>query len=232
MNKHFTETDVELLEQILRLRRDVRGNHFINTPVSPAIVNKLIDAALYAPSVGYSQPWQFVVIRDESIKQSVYNSFIKVNQYASKLFMDKKQIDYKALKLEGIKEAPVNIAVLYKPSDTPVLGQTSMKDMGRFSVVCAIQNLWLMARTLNVGVGWVSIIEPEVVKKIVNAPSNTELRGYLCIGYVDEFLDEPELKSKAWAKQKKREDVVFYEQLPSYYPKADETKANDTKSDK
>lgn len=215
MNKHFTQADVALLEEVLRLRRDVRGNRFIDTPVSPATVNKLIDAALYAPSVGYSQPWQFVIIRDENIKQDVYNSFLTVNHYSSKLFSQQKQVDYKALKLEGIREAPVNIAVLYKPSDTPVLGQSSMKDMGRFSVVCAIQNLWLMARSLNIGVGWVSIIEPEVVKKIVNAPSNTELIGYLCIGYVDEFVDEPELKSKGWQTQKKREEVVFYEQLPS-----------------
>jgi len=215
MGKYFEQADVELLEEILRLRRDVRGNRFINTPVSPAIISKLIDAALYAPSVGFSQPWQFVIIRDKTIKKEVYNSFLKVNQYSSKLFSPTKQVAYNALKLEGIIEAPVNIAVLYKPSDTPVLGQTSMKDMGRFSVVCAIQNLWLMARSLNIGVGWVSILEPEQVKKVINAPSNTELIGYLCIGYVDEFLAEPELKSKGWAKQKKREDVVFYEQLPS-----------------
>lgn len=215
MVKYFEQADVELLEEILRLRRDVRGNRFIDTPVSPAIINKLIDAALYAPSVGFSQPWQFVIIRDKTIKKEVYNSFLKVNKYSSELFSPTKQVDYNALKLEGIMEAPVNIAVLYKPSDTPVLGQTSMKDMGRFSVVCAIQNLWLMARSLNIGVGWVSILEPEQVKKVINAPSNTELIGYLCIGYVDEFLAEPELKSKGWAKQKKREDVVFYEQLPS-----------------
>lgn len=215
MSKHFDKADALLLEDILRLRRDVRGNRFIDTPVSADTVNKLIDAALYAPSVGFSQPWQFVIIRDENIKKRVYNSFLKVNQYSSELFSQKKQADYNTLKLEGIMEAPVNIAVLYNPSETPVLGQTSMKDMGRFSVVCAIQNLWLMARSLNIGVGWVSILEPEEVKKVINAPSDTELIGYLCVGYVDEFLDEPELKSKGWEAQKKREDVVFYERVTS-----------------
>jgi 5,6-dimethylbenzimidazole synthase len=213
MSKHFETADSQLLEEILRLRRDVRGNRFIDTPVSEATINKLIDAALYAPSVGFSQPWQFVIIREEEIKKRVYSSFLKVNQEASQLFPSKKQTDYNTLKLEGIIEAPVNIAVLYNPSDTPVLGQTSMKDMGRFSVVCAIQNLWLMARSLNIGVGWVSILEPEEVKQVIHAKSDAELIGYLCIGYVDKFLDEPELKSNGWDEQKKREDVVFYERV-------------------
>jgi 5,6-dimethylbenzimidazole synthase len=215
MSKHFKETDAQILEEILKLRRDVRGNRFIDEPVSEAIVNKLIDAALYAPSVGFSQPWQFVIIRDEKVKKRVYNSFLGVNQYSSQLFKDKKEVDYNTLKLEGIMEAPVNIAVLYKANETPVLGQTSMKDMGRFSVVCAIQNLWLMARSLNIGVGWVSILDPEEVKKSINAEDNTELIGYLCIGYVDEFLEEPELKSEGWEVQKKRENVVFYDSVTS-----------------
>ena len=81
--------------------------------------------------------------------------------------------------------------------------------MGRFSVVCAIQNMWLMARALNVGIGWVSIVDPQKVKEAVNAPKNSELVGYLCVGYVSEFLDEPELKHSGWNQQKYKQDVIF-----------------------
>ncbi|NRA54521.1 MAG: 5,6-dimethylbenzimidazole synthase [Gammaproteobacteria bacterium] len=210
MSKEFKSSDRDVLEQIMRLRRDVRGNRFIDKAMPDDIVNQLLEAALLAPSVGYSQPWQFVVIRDQAIKQQVFNSFTVENNNASELFSGAKQQDYKQLKLEGILEAPVNIAVFYQPSDGPVLGQTSMAEMGRFSVVCAIQNLWLMARALNVGVGWVSIVDPQVVKQAVNAPESSQLIGYLCIGYVSEFLDEPELKKIAWQQQKQQQDVVFY----------------------
>lgn len=209
MNKIFEPSDSILLNDIMRHRRDVRGNRFIDKEVPDKVIGKLLDAALLAPSVGYSQPWQFVVIRQESIKQQVYDSFCEQTVQASDLFSGKKKDDYKQLKLEGILEAPVNIAVFYLPTEGPVLGQTCMKDMGRFSVVCAIQNMWLMARALNVGIGWVSIVDPNKVKKAVNAPKESELIGYLCVGYVDEFLDEPELKKMAWDKQKNKQDVVF-----------------------
>ena len=142
MSKAFNESDCQLLEDILRLRRDVRGNHFTDTPISDEIIDRLINAALYAPSVGYSQPWQFVVIRDKTVKNKVHQSFLIANEQGSSLFADEKQKAYNALKLDGILEAPENIAIFYKPSKPPVLGQTSMKDIGRFSVVCAIQNRW------------------------------------------------------------------------------------------
>ncbi|MCL1140018.1 5,6-dimethylbenzimidazole synthase [Shewanella pneumatophori] len=209
MSQPFSLNDSQLLMDIMRLRRDVRGNHFLATPVDDSVLDKLLEAALHAPSVGYSQPWQFVVVRDEAIKQQVHQSFTAANSAGKAQFSTDKQQQYSKLKLEGILEAPVNLAVFYQNQATPVLGQTSMPDMGRFSVVCAIQNLWLMARSLNIGVGWVSIVDPEAVKQAVNAPASSELIGYLCIGYVDEFLDEPELKTAGWEQQKHKQDVVF-----------------------
>lgn len=214
MSKSFNETDCQTLEDILRLRRDVRGNFFTDEAVSEELITRLIKAALYAPSVGYSQPWQFVIIRNKTIKQQIFQSFQQANELGSRQFSGEKKRNYKALKLEGILEAPVNIAIFYKPSETPVLGQTSMKDMGRFSVVCAIQNMWLMARSLNIGVGWVSIVDAQQVKHALNADEDAELIGYLCIGHVKDFLDEPELKQKGWAEQKNSEDVVFFDSFP------------------
>jgi len=209
MSKVFAPSDSLILNDIMRHRRDVRGNRFIDKALPEETLEQILDAALLAPSVGYSQPWKFVVIQEEHIKQQVFDSFCEETKHASSLFSGKKQQEYQQLKLEGILEAPVNIAVFYQPSQAPVLGQTSMVEMGKFSVVCAIQNMWLMARALNVGIGWVSIINPKKVKEAVNAPKNSELIGYLCVGYVSEFLDEPELKQAGWNKQKYKQDVVF-----------------------
>lgn len=209
MSKVFSIKQSEVLKEIMQYRRDVRGNRFINKVIPQDIIDKLLEAALYAPSVGYSQPWQFVFIDNDNIKQQVLHSFQEENKEAETTFSSTKSDEYRQLKLEGIIEAPLNIAVFYTPSKEPVLGQTSMPEMGKYSVVCAIQNMWLMARSLNIGVGWVSIINPEKVKTAINAPKSSELVAYLCVGYVTDFLDEPELKINRWEQQKDKEEVVF-----------------------
>lgn len=213
MSQLFSESDSQILADIIRLRRDIRGNRFNDKPVSQATVDSLLNAAMLAPSVGYSQPWQFVVIRDLATKKAVQQTFSEENASGSQQFSGDKRAQYDTLKLEGIIEAPINLAVFYQPSTVAVLGQTSMPEMGKFSVVCAIQNLWLMARSLNIGVGWVSILDPLKVKDILNAPAASELIGYLCLGYVDEFLDEPELKQKGWQQTKSAAQVVFKEKF-------------------
>ena len=211
-NKQFTLDEQEVLEQILKARRDVRGNYFNDRVVSEEVIDKILSAAVSAPSVGYSQPWEFVVIRDSAIKNEIAQNFVIENEKAKSKF-EEKQAQYISLKLEGIKEAPVNIAVFYKPATEPVLGQTSMPKMGEYSVVCAVQNMWLMARALNIGIGWVSILDSESVKKTLNAPEENQLIAYLCVGYVDEFIDKPELEVLNWA------DTVSYTHLtlPTIY---------------
>ncbi|WP_271769450.1 5,6-dimethylbenzimidazole synthase [Aquimarina algiphila] len=211
----FTKEEQQLLEEILAHRRDVRGNHFLNTPIPQNAIDTILDAALAAPSVGFSQPWEFVLIKDQTTKQAVKATFSEETQRAALLFEDQKQKEYIKLKLEGIVESPLNIAVFYKPKDGPVLGQTSMPNMGKYSVVCAIQNMWLMARSLNIGMGWVSILDPEKVKTVLNAPSENQLIGYLCFGYTDMFYNQPELELKKWDRKKLQKDVVFEEKYKS-----------------
>jgi len=206
----FTPQEAELLSEMMRSRRDVRGNRFLNTAVEDEVLDALLCSALHAPSVGFSQPWEFVIIREQDIKEQVKQSFTEENHNAIHRFSDEKQKTYARLKLEGIVEAPVNIAVFYKSSEAPVLGQTSMSQTGLFSVVCAVQNMWLMARALNLGMGWVSILDPERVKQILNAPPKNELVAYLCIGYVSEFLTQPELEVLQWEKRKTVDTVVYH----------------------
>ena len=209
--KTFTAAEAAVLLDIMRNRRDVRGNRFTDTPVTDEVLQQLLDAALHAPSVGFSQPWEFVLIRDKSTKQQVKESFAEINEQATPVFETAQQALYARLKLEGIMEAPLNIAVFYKPSCKPVLGQTSMPEVGLYSVVCAIQNMWLMARVLNIGMGWVSILDPEKVKQILSAPAENKLVAYLCVGYTDGFLEQPELELLQWEQRKPLQAAVVYE---------------------
>ena len=213
-DKLFTPQDVAALREIILHRRDVRGGRFIDKPVEQQEVDQLLMAALHAPSVGFSQPWDFVLIRDKTIRQQVRDSFNEVNAGAQADF-GKRQDQYASLKLEGILEAALNMAVFYKPSSGPVLGQKAMPETGLYSVVCAIQNMWLMARALNIGLGWVSILDPEKVCRILNAPPGHQLVAYLCIGYTDGFYSRPELEILEWEKRRDLESVVQYERYPT-----------------
>ena len=205
---NFTDNDAAKLLKIIKARRDVRGNRFINKPIEEEKLSMILEAAISAPSVGYSQPWKFVIIEDEKIKNSLVENFTQENTKAKEIFKEKDL--YQELKLEGIKEAPINIAVLYEPKEGEVLGMTSMKKMGEYSVVCAVQNMWLMARALNIGIGWVSILDEQKVLQTLQAPKNTQLIAYLCVGYVDEFYKESELKTLGWEREKLLKESVSF----------------------
>lgn len=205
--KNFSNKDLETLSSIIGSRRDVRGNNFINKKVSNKKLKIILESALKAPSVGYSQPWRFKLIKEDIKKQEIYNHFKKSYEKSKKKFEDRPL--YKTLKLEGIKESYINIAVFYKNDKKEILGQTYMKRSGEYSVVCAICNMWLTARALNIGLGWVSIIKPKKIKKILEVPKEYKLIGYLCIGYTKEFLEEPELKTLGWEKEKSLKECIL-----------------------
>jgi len=209
--RRFNSQEASLLQEIMLQRRDVRGNRFHSDPLPDRAVQQILDAALSAPSVGFSQPWEFILVRDRLRRQAVHDSFTAENSKAADQFSGAKSLLYQRLKLEGIIESPLNIAVFYRPSGLPVLGQSSMDEVGRYSVVCAIQNMWLMARSLNIGMGWVSILDPGEVKRILEVPPDRDLVGYLCLGYVDEFYDEPELERLQWERRKSMQSVVHYD---------------------
>jgi len=209
--RRFSPQEASLLQEIMLQRRDVRGNRFHPDPLPEEAVQQILSAATHAPSVGFSQPWEFVLVTEPQRRQAIRESFEQENNKASALFSDERSSLYQRLKLEGIVESPLNIAVFYRPPNGPVLGQTSMDEVGRYSVVCAIQNMWLMARSLNIGLGWVSILNPQTVRQILQVPPDRELVGYLCLGYVDEFYSEPELERLRWERRKQMQSLVHYE---------------------
>lgn len=202
----FKDKEIQVLKNIMLSRRDVRGHNFTNKKIDKEIILSILDAANTAPSVGFSQPWKFLMIKDKEKRKEIFKVFEEENEKAKIIFKNNEQ--YSSLKLEGIKESYINIAVLYQKTDKHILGQTSQEQMGEYSVVCAIQNLWLMARAYNIGIGWVSILKPKKVKKILNIKKEDKLIAYLTMGYVDFFHQEPELQTIKW-KEKKNLDKIL-----------------------
>jgi len=203
----FDQQIAQQLFEVMKHRRDVRGNRFTDKPIERSDLEQILQAANTAPSVGFSQPWRFVIIQKKQQRQKIYTLFEKANRKAKRKF--KKNPLYKKLKLEGIMEADLNIAVLYRKPHKTILGQTSQKRMGEYSVVCAVQNMWLMARSLNIGIGWVSIINPKKLKKLLGVGKEYKLISYLCVGHVEKFLDEPELKMLQWEEKKALSQLFF-----------------------
>ena len=186
------------LRDLVIWRRDVR--RFRTAPVEAPLIASLIELASHAPSVGNCQPWRFVLVENEGIRAQVRRSFERANADALASYGGERQALYARLKLEGLTTAPVQLAVFADEttSDGAQLGRLTMPETVRYSVVGAIQLLWLTARAQGLGVGWVSIIEPELVTAALNVPTTWSLIAYLCIGWPQEEHIDPELERHAW----------------------------------
>lgn len=212
----FSDHEMEAVYKAIFSRRDVRS-HFISDKAIPNdVLLRILNAAHHAPSVGFSQPWNFILIREKSIKEQVKKSFLKeYKKSASMLDNDKqKQDKYISLKLEGIMESAISICVTYDPTRFGpfVLGRTSIEETGVYSVCCAIQNLWLAARVEGIGVGWVSILANEDLHRILEIPKHIRPIAYLCLGYVEKFSTKPDLEVLGWISRLGLSDVICFEQ--------------------
>jgi len=194
----------------IRLRRDIRS-YYKPDPIPDNVLAKILAAAHMAPSVGYSQPWNFIVIRDKEIKRKIKEIVEEEKRKFRNLLDDERKRKFDNLKIEAIMETPINIAVTYDRErfGPYVLGRESMPETGIYSVVLAISNLWLAATAEGIGVGWVSFLDKEKVKEILEIPKSHELVAYLTLGYVTEFPKIPELEDKGWNKRINLSSVVF-----------------------
>ncbi len=193
-------------------RRDVRSE-FTSEVISDDVLKRILTAAHHAPSVGFMQPWDFIVVKNMDIKHKIKEAFDIANNEASLMFENEKKDKYKSLKLEGILDAPIGICVTCDRSRNGpiVLGRTKIPEMDLYSTVCAIQNLWLAARAENIGVGWVSIIDNEVLKTILGIPEHIVPIAYLCMGHVSLFHEKPELEQKGWLKRENLDSLIHYD---------------------
>ena len=187
------------LAALVRLRRDVR--HFRPDPVPEAILEEALNLAHLAPSVGFSQPWRFVLVEDAAKRAAVAASFERANAAALMATAEEDRALYARLKLEGLRDAPVQMAVFCDDATRTgrKLGARTMPETRAYSTVCAIHTLWLALRAHGVGMGWVSILEPEEVARICEAPEGWRFIAWLCIGWPREARSEtPELEHLGW----------------------------------
>ena len=212
MTDDFSENEKRGLYKAIYSRRDVRS-HFTSKPIKDNILSKILHAAHHAPSVGFSQPWNFILIKDVNTKKKIKESFAEEKNRSSQLIEEPKRSKYLSFKLEGILESPVNLCVTYDPTKFGpfVIGRSSIPEAGLYSVCCAIQNLWLSARTEGIGLGWVSILSNETLKEVLDLPEHVIPVAYLCLGHVDEFADKPDLQTTGWLPRLKLKDVVYFE---------------------
>ena len=209
----FSDEERAAIYKCIYNRRDVRGE-FLPDAIPDPVLARILDAAHHAPSVGFMQPWNFIVVRDPAVKEKVHAGFAKAHAEAAGMFEPERAAVYRDLKLEGIREAPIGICVTCDRdrAGPVVIGRTHQPNMDLYSSVCAVQNLWLAAREEGVGVGWVSIIEPKRLRAALGIPDRIVPIAYLCLGYVSAFHDKPELESKGWARREDLGDLVSYDQ--------------------
>jgi 5,6-dimethylbenzimidazole synthase len=212
MNPAFNETERRAVYRVIAERRDVRRG-FLDEPLPEDLIGRLLAAAHRAPSVGLMQPSRFIVIRDQGIRKAVHEIFTAANNRALDGYKGERAEQYGALKLEGILEAPQNLCVLCDRDNERGhgLGRQTMPQTAVYSTVCAIQNFWLAARSEGVGVGWVSIVDPAKLCKVLNVPDHLTLVAYLCFGYVEAFASEPDLERFGWEKRIALKTVVSYD---------------------
>ncbi|HIH07092.1 MAG TPA: 5,6-dimethylbenzimidazole synthase [Candidatus Nitrosotenuis sp.] len=208
----FSSQEKSGLYKAIYTRRDVRS-HFISKPLSDEVLARILNAAHHAPSVGFSQPWNFVLIRDDVTKEKIKKSFEQEKIKSASDVDHQKKEKYLSLKLEGILESDVNICITYDPTKFGpfVIGRSSIPETGIYSVCCAVQNLWLAARAEGIGVGWVSILSIELLKEALSLPEHIIPIAYLCLGHVSEFAEKPDLENAKWLTRLELKDVIYFE---------------------
>lgn len=209
MDQAFSESERAAVYRAIFERRDCR--HFLPDPLPDDAVARLLVAAHHAPSVGFMQPWNFVLVRSRVVRARVKESFDRANARAAALFPGERGTLYSALKLEGILDSPLNLCVTCDRSrhGPIVLGRTAQPEMDLYSTVCAVQNLWLAARAEGIGVGWVSVLEPADLRAILGIPDAVVPVAYLCLGRVADFPAVPELQQRGWLDRIDLQPLVF-----------------------
>jgi len=209
---NFSEQERESFYKVIYSRRDVRSN-FTSEQIDDQVLMRILKAGHHAPSVGFSQPWNFILVKNIETREKIKESFENEKARSSKLIKDPRRSKYLSYKLEGILESSIKVCVTYDPTKSGpfVIGRTSIPETGTFSVCCAVQNMWLAARTEGIGVGWVSILSNETLRDVLNIPDHVVPVAYLCLGHVSKFEPRPDLETSGWLPRLKLDDVIYHE---------------------
>jgi 5,6-dimethylbenzimidazole synthase len=202
----FTDQEIAAIYRVVALRRDMR--HFLPDPLDDALLERLLQAAHLGPSVGFMQPWRFIRIRDRALRTEIHG-LVEAERKATARALGEREDEFMRLKVEGIRECgELLVAALTHERDHHIFGRRTLPEMDLASVACAIQNLWLVARAENVGMGWVSLFDPDGLRQLLRMPEGSRPVAILCLGYVPEFYRRPMLEENGWAQRADLRDLV------------------------
>jgi 5,6-dimethylbenzimidazole synthase len=186
--------------------------HFRPDPVDPALLQRLLEAAHHAPSVGLMQPWRFLRITEPDLRQKIH-ALVEEERQCTASALDDRAQEFLKLKIEGILECgELLVAALMDGRERHIFGRRTLPEMDLASVSCAIQNLWLAARAEGLGLGWVSIFDPEALARLLNMPAGAKPIAILCLGHVDAFYPTPMLVLEGWTQARPLEELVYTNQ--------------------
>ncbi|KMY86023.1 Cobalamin biosynthesis protein BluB 5,6-dimethylbenzimidazole synthase, flavin destructase family [Candidatus Paraburkholderia calva] len=212
MNHSFSEAERKAVYRVIHERRDMR--HFAREAVAPEVLQRLIDAALHAPSVGFMQPWRIIRITSDALRARLHAA-VKRERLLTADALGKRRDAFMELKVEGIRECgEVLVMALMDKREQHVFGRRTLPEMDLASVSCAIQNMWLAARAEGLGMGWVSLFDPHEIATLLAMPQGARAIAILCVGHVERFYDAPMLETQQWAKRRVIDECVFENTWP------------------
>jgi 5,6-dimethylbenzimidazole synthase len=202
----FSELEINAIYRVISERRDMR--HFLSDPLDEALLARLLGAAHLAPSVGFMQPWRFLRIRSPVLRRSIH-ALVEAERVATARALAEREDEFMRLKVEGILECgELLVVALMAGREAHVFGRRTMPEMDLASAACAIQNLWLAARAEGIGMGWVSLFEPESLRELLKLPAGSRPIAILCLGHVAAFYARPMLEEQNWARRCDLSSVV------------------------
>jgi len=213
MSHRYSPEEIAAVYRVIQERRDMR--HFLPDPVDPEVLARLLKAAHFAPSVGFMQPWRFIRITDRALRGQIH-ALVETERQRTAEQLGERSDDFMRLKVEGILECgEVLVAALMDGRERHVFGRRTLPEMDLASVACAIQNLWLAARAEGLGMGWVSLFDPEQLAALLKMPAGAKPVAVLCLGHVPAFYPKPMLELENWAHRQALEELVSENAWPT-----------------
>lgn len=209
MSRHaFSDADRAAVYRAIAERRDMR--HFRNDPVDPVTLARLLHAAHQAPSVGLMQPWRIIRITDTVVRSEI-RALVEAERLATAEALGERGSEFMQLKVEGLDQcAELLVIALMDQREQHIFGRRTLPQMDLASVSCAIQNIWLAARAEGLGMGWVSLFDPQALAQLLGMPADSEPVAVLCLGHVDAFYSKPMLEQTGWAEPQPLENLLWH----------------------
>ena len=203
----FSEAERQAVYRAIAERRDMR--HFSGGTVAPELLRRLLEAAHQAPSVGLMQPWRFLRISDRALRRQIQN-LVEEERVRTAEALGERSDEFMKLKVEGINDcAEVLVAALMDDRERHIFGRRTLPEMDMASLSCAIQNLWLASRAEGLGMGWVSLFEPQALAELLGLPAGAKPLAVLCLGPVNEFYSAPMLALEGWAQPRPLSELLY-----------------------